>query len=82
MNCGELLVFLLALADPSQVTEDEIRLAIDLAAKDLQRGGTLVLEDVHRGSQKELLRLLSENPAISAVQFGDDIYVRRVSHGQ
>lgn len=82
MTCGDLLVSLLAIADPMQVTERDIRLAIDLAAEDLRPGGTLVLDNVDEGSRQELLRLLNEHPSIRALLVGDHIYVKGTTHGR
>lgn len=73
MSCGEVLIKLLLIANPVQVDENEIKLAIDLAARELEPGASMVLPQIDEVSRRELVRLIDENPHLMAITRGDGI---------
>jgi len=76
MACGELLFALLAIGNPQQVTEDEIRLAIDLLSLDIKPGHEFVMEQPP--SRGPLVELLNRNPRLYAEELRGNIHVWRV----
>lgn len=71
-----LLLTLLAIGDPTQVSERDIRLAIDLAAQTLSAGGQFEVNNLNTDSEQALLVLLNENPYLFAVSIDGKIIVR------
>lgn len=78
--CGDALIALLVLADPHQVSERDIKLAIDILANDLGPKQTFHItptELANEATRKHLLWLLNEHPSLMAISLHDGIVVKK-----
>lgn len=76
--CGELLLGLLTTSNPMTLSEDEVRLAIDLLSLDLKPAQEWAMPLSHQPSQAALLKLLNEHPELRAFLVDNEIYIRKV----
>ncbi len=78
MTIGASCALLLNLIFGTYPEEAEIRLAIDLTARELDIGETLDIKATPAGMELGLLRLLNDHPNLLAVSVGETIKVRRI----
>lgn len=73
----DLLISLLALCDPTDVTERDIKLGLDLAARNMVPRSWYRIEPLNDDSRAQLLILAAQHPQIRAVILNDVLMIRR-----
>lgn len=76
-NCIEALLALLSIGDAQQVEEREIRLAIDILARETLPGFEVRITEPHEPTRRGLLQLMNAHPELRAVAIGDEIVVKK-----
>lgn len=75
----DLLLSLLAIGDPMQVSERDIKMAIDIAASTMKPFETFEIKNTDEGTTEGLLRLLNSHPKLLASFSGQAITVTFVN---
>lgn len=77
MTVCQTILALLAINDPMQVDENEMRLAVDLAAADMLSGERIEMPVLDEASHAGLMRLFNEHALLSAEEINGKIIVTR-----